>query len=83
MRHTQFLLTFVLCFTSFSAHAEDHGLSSVKSLEQAKKHPIVVSRPAAAFFEGALLGNGGIGAVVTTRPDAVVIHFGHTDVWDI
>lgn len=40
-------------------------------------------RPGVDFFEGALLGNGGLGAVVTTRPDAVVIHFGHNDVWDI
>jgi hypothetical protein len=39
--------------------------------------------PAPDFFEGALLGNGGLGAVVTTRPDAVVVHFGHNEVWDI
>ena len=29
-----------------------------------------------------LLGNGGLGAIVTTRPDAVVIYFGHNSVWD-
>jgi hypothetical protein len=34
------------------------------------------------FFEGALLGNGGLGCVVTTRPDAIALHFGHNDVWD-
>jgi hypothetical protein len=39
--------------------------------------------PAVDFFAGALLGNGGMGAVVTTRPDAIVIHFGHNNVWDI
>jgi hypothetical protein len=39
--------------------------------------------PAPDFFEGALLGNGGLGAVVTTRPDAVVVHFGHNEVWDL
>ncbi|HET6294388.1 MAG TPA: hypothetical protein VFG33_13480 [Kribbella sp.] len=39
--------------------------------------------PAPDFFEGALLGNGGLGAVVTTRPDAVVVHFGHNEVWDV
>nr|WP_306220333.1 glycoside hydrolase N-terminal domain-containing protein [Cohnella sp. WQ 127256] len=49
----------------------------------ASKHAIRCDRPAADFFEGALLGNGGMGAVVTTRPDAVVIHFGHNNVWDI
>ncbi|WP_309120682.1 glycoside hydrolase N-terminal domain-containing protein [Paenibacillus sp.] len=50
---------------------------------QAGKHAIVGNRPAPDFFEGALLGNGGMGAVVTTRPDAVVVRFGHNDVWDI
>ncbi|MBA2944162.1 glycoside hydrolase N-terminal domain-containing protein [Paenibacillus sp. CGMCC 1.16610] len=51
--------------------------------EQAKRHPISYDKPAPDFFEGALMGNGGLGAVVTTRPDAVVIHFGHNNVWDI
>ncbi|QJD86601.1 glycosyl hydrolase family 95 catalytic domain-containing protein [Cohnella herbarum] len=52
-------------------------------LERAGRHAIRYDRPASGFFEGALLGNGGLGAVVTTRPDAVVIHFGHNNVWDI
>jgi alpha-L-fucosidase 2 len=48
------------------------------------KHGSITHEGAAPdFFEGALLGNGGLGAVVTTRPDAVVIHFGHNEVWDI
>ncbi len=49
----------------------------------AARHPIVSDRPCPDFFAGALLGNGGLGAVVTTRPDAVAIHFGHNDVWDV
>ncbi|MGO4542486.1 glycosyl hydrolase family 95 catalytic domain-containing protein [Paenibacillus sp. 2TAB19] len=49
----------------------------------ADKHAISFEGPAQDFFEGALLGNGGMGAVVTTRPDAIVIHFGHNNVWDI
>lgn len=53
------------------------------SKERARRHAITFEGPAADFFEGALLGNGGMGAVVTTRPDAVVIHFGHNNVWDI
>jgi len=52
-------------------------------MERAAAHGIRYDRPAATFFEGALLGNGKLGAVVTTRPDAVVIHFGHNNVWDI
>ena len=45
--------------------------------------PIPPTGPAVDFFSGALLGNGGLGAVVTTRPDAIVIRFGHNNVWDI
>jgi hypothetical protein len=58
-------------------------LSTFTPFERAKEHPIICRKPAVNFFEGALLGNGGLGAVVTTRPDAVVIHFGHNNVWDI
>lgn len=50
---------------------------------RAQHHPITLNKPAVDFFSGALLGNGGLGAVVTTRPDAVVIRFGHNNVWDI
>lgn len=49
----------------------------------ASTHSIVSDRPSPDFFEGALLGNGGMGIVVTTRPDAVCLHFGHNNVWDI
>jgi len=55
----------------------------MNALERASAHALRRDKPAATFFEGALLGNGGMGAVVTTRPDAVVIHFGHNNVWDI
>ena len=34
------------------------------SYEQAKLHPIIHEGPAPDFFEGALIGNGGLGAVV-------------------
>ncbi len=56
---------------------------SFNSYEIAKLHPLTYDRPAIDFFEGALLGNGGMGVVVTTRPDAVVLYFGHNNVWDI
>src|SRR2546422_11604785 len=52
-------------------------------MARAAAHPIDLAKPAPDFFSGALLGNGGLGAVVTTRPDAIVIHFGHNAVWDI
>src|SRR5690554_5839708 len=55
----------------------------MNAYEQAQRHSIRMTKPAPNFFEGALLGNGGMGVVVTTRPDAVVLHIGHNNVWDI
>lgn len=49
----------------------------------AKKHPIVRDVASPDFFEGALLGNGGLGVTVCTRPDAIVLYFGHNNIWDI
>ncbi len=65
--------------------ATKRGVSqeSFNSFERAKSHPLVYDHPAIDFFEGALLGNGAMGVVVTTRPDAVVLYFGHNNVWDI
>ncbi|MGV8139715.1 MAG: hypothetical protein AB2L20_31410 [Mangrovibacterium sp.] len=65
----------LVCFQSFG--------DKLSSFERAKLHPLTSDRPAVHFFEGALLGNGGLGAVVTTRPDGILIHFGHNNVWDI
>ena len=48
----------------------------------ARRHPITTDKPAMRFFEGAVLGNGGLGAVVMERPDAIVIAIGHNNVWD-
>jgi hypothetical protein len=39
--------------------------------------------PTPDFFEGMLLGNGDIGVSVTVRPDALGLHIGKLDVWDI
>jgi len=57
--------------------------SSFNPLARARLHPITCDKPAVNFFEGALLGNGGLGVVVTTRPDSLAIRFGHNNVWDI
>lgn len=54
-----------------------------RSMQTAARYAITADKPAVGFFEGALLGNGGLGVVVTTRPDAVCLHFGHNNVWDI
>jgi len=47
-----------------------------------KRHVICREGPSEDFIEGALLGNGATGCVVTTRPDALHLFFGHNDVWD-
>ena len=52
-------------------------------LSLARKHAICRELAAPDFFEGALLGNGGLGVVVCTRPDGIVLHLGHNDLWDI
>jgi alpha-L-fucosidase 2 len=49
----------------------------------AAKHGIEFEGPAPNFFEGALMGNGGLGVAVTTRPDAICLHLAHNNVWDI
>jgi hypothetical protein len=51
--------------------------------ERARLHAIEMNKPAPDFFEGGILGNGGLGVIVCTRPDAVVLYFGHNNVWDI
>lgn len=59
------------------------GQQKIAVKQLAQKHNIHYNKPAPDFFEGALLGNGAMGVVVTTRPDAVVLYFGHNNVWDI
>ncbi len=49
----------------------------------ARRHAIVNTVPTPNFFEGALLGNGDVGVCVTLRPDALGLHIGKEDVWDI
>ena len=86
MKKTTLTFAILLVTVSISLYAKEPAIkiiSNINSIMQAKKHHIVSNRPAINFFEGALLGNGGLGVVVTTRPDAVVIRFGHNDVWNI
>lgn len=76
MIHRTILLIGILWILAFPMYAFDLQ-------EQASKYTITVNKPASGFFEGALLGNGALGVVVTTRPDAVCLHFGHNNVWDV
>ena len=49
----------------------------------AKKHSIRRDVASPDFFEGAVMGNGDLGLVVCTRPDAVALHLGHNSIWDV
>ena len=77
MKQMFFLLLFVAAFSLSKAQ------SGFDIKQKVKSYPIELDKPAIDFFEGAVLGNGGMGVVVTTRPDVVQIHFGHNNVWDI
>lgn len=78
---------FFLLYFSFTIIITPFSIAQVINPSQgaaiASRYPIVCNKPAPRFFEGALLGNGGLGVNVTTRPDAIVLYFGHNNVWDI
>lgn len=49
----------------------------------ARRHNLVRTQPTPDFFEGILLGNGDIGVCAVVRPDALGLHIGKNDAWDI
>lgn len=49
----------------------------------ARRHNLVRTQPTPDFFEGLLLGNGDIGVCAVVRPDALGLHIGKNDSWDI
>jgi len=55
----------------------------LSAYEIAKRHVITRKVPGANFFEGMLLGNGDVGVCAVVRPDALGLHLGKSDVWDI
>ncbi|MBX2925203.1 MAG: glycoside hydrolase N-terminal domain-containing protein [Chitinophagaceae bacterium] len=79
MKEIALFVAFCFCLIACDQQKD----SSFSSFEQAKKHALRYDKPAVDFFEGALLGNGGMGVVVTTRPDGIMLYFGHNNVWDI
>lgn len=76
-------LILLLYVTLIDAPINANAQKAFSSYERAKLHSLSYDRPAPDFFEGAILGNGAMGVIVTTRPDAVVLYFGHNNVWDI
>lgn len=57
--------------------------ASLDPVEIARRHAMVREVPTPNFFEGMLAGNGDLGVCVTVRPDALGLHIGKEDVWDI
>ena len=57
--------------------------ANLDGFQIAKRHAIVHDLPTPDFFEGMLLGNGDIGVCITVRPDALGLHLGKEDSWDI
>lgn len=74
-RIVSFYIMFAILLSAYSQIASTKQIVSQHNIER--------HSPATNFFEGAILGNGALGVVVTTRPDAVCLHFGHNNVWDI
>jgi alpha-L-fucosidase 2 len=63
-----------------------NGCSSQEDIDAfaiAQRHKILRESPTPDFFEGMLLGNGDVGVCVTVRPDALGLHIGKEDSWDI
>ena len=58
-------------------------IGELNGLEIARRHSMIRDLPTPNFFEGMLLGNGDVGVCVTVRPDALGLHLGKSDVWDI
>jgi len=62
---------------------EAEQVQALDGFEIARRHAIVRTLPTPNFFEGMLMGNGDIGVVATVRPDALGLHIGKEDSWDI
>jgi hypothetical protein len=68
---------------SLAPGAAEGGLAQLDAAALARRHALVRTQPTPDFFEGLLLGNGDIGVCVTVRPDALGLHIGKSDAWDI
>lgn len=74
----------------FAASSTAFGLAEARkqpgeldSVALARRHSLVRDQPTPDFFEGLLLGNGDIGVCAVVRPDALGLHIGKNDAWDI
>ncbi len=90
MRSTrrQFLQTSVLASLATGPRAlggptEITADQPLDAYQIASQHSITLSQPTPDFFEGILLGNGDVGVCIVVRPDALGLHIGKNDCWDI
>jgi alpha-L-fucosidase 2 len=56
---------------------------ALDAFQIARSHSLTKDLPTPNFFEGMLLGNGDVGVCVVVRPDALGLHIGKNDCWDI
>jgi hypothetical protein len=75
--------TFLATTAAASAVSAQPAGTALDPVAIARRHPLTRTQPTPDFFEGILLGNGDIGVCVTVRPDAMGLHFGKNDAWDI
>ncbi len=66
--------------SGFAASSEHESLDG---FQIARRHTIARELPGPDFFEGMLLGNGDLGVCAVVRPDALGLHIGKSDSWDI
>ncbi|MGH9343753.1 MAG: glycosyl hydrolase family 95 catalytic domain-containing protein [Terriglobia bacterium] len=67
----------------FSSPAAVPAVGQLDAFQIARQHLIVRDVPGPDFFEGMLLGNGDLGVCAVVRPDALGLHLGKSDSWDI
>jgi alpha-L-fucosidase 2 len=79
----EFLASGVGAASAIAGSRRASGEPVLNGYEIAKRHCITRDEPTPDFFEGMLLGNGDIGVCITVRPDALGLHIGKSDSWDI
>ncbi|MCW5981054.1 MAG: hypothetical protein KIT09_23430 [Bryobacteraceae bacterium] len=68
---------------SLAAISQASDAKPLNAAAIARRHALTRELPTPNFFEGMLLGNGDVGVCVTVRPDALGLHLGKEDSWDI
>ncbi len=79
----EFLAASTLAASTLASTTRAAQSHVIDGCEIARAHLIVRGQPTPNFFEGMLLGNGDIGLCITVRPDALGLHIGKSDSWDI